>query len=347
MSNNYYLPDVNITMLGISGTGKTCFMLAMYSHMCDTGQSGFTFSARDLDDDLDLRDDWELLVNGVDESRWPKGTDINTTKGWVFDCTHGYREILGFRWFDYRGGALLERKTEEASEEVDQLLSRLYNSDCILLTVSGEHLAKSLQAYNDTKTIIAPSSTSRLNTIMSHFRKNRMKPVPTVILITKSDFLSRAELEAGIDFLKTRIFSSLFTNDGGWTVMFCPVSLGNELAQNPKNGQIAPIYVHLPVVFSIYCVLMDYTRSSSTRIENLKSEMSDLEYNMDKIPGWKKPFVRSKIENLRNDIRERLNEEQRIREEIRKIEPDIKRLGSELAGCPYIYHNGQRAEVIK
>ena len=40
--------------------------------------------------------------------------------------------------------------------------------------------------------------------------------------------------------------------------MICPVSLGRELCDDPDNGNIVPVNVHLPVVFAVYSQLRGY-----------------------------------------------------------------------------------------
>lgn len=62
--------DIKITMLGASGTSKTCFMIGMYAAMRE-GVRGFTFSTSDWDLDLKLDEDWERILNGEGRTAGP------------------------------------------------------------------------------------------------------------------------------------------------------------------------------------------------------------------------------------------------------------------------------------
>ena len=128
--------DLNIVMMGASGTGKTCYMLAMYAAMSGS-QRGFTFSTQDLDDDLELTDTWEKLLEGA----WPLPTA--NTKDWAFDCSYGFRPIMGFKWLDYRGGVLREKAD---NNDVKTFRERLKGASCVILCVAGDQLKEYVDA---------------------------------------------------------------------------------------------------------------------------------------------------------------------------------------------------------
>ena len=62
--------NIGITMLGSSGSGKTCYMMGMYAVM-SLGVNGFNFTTQDPDDDLVLADQWE---NFAQKGIWPDPT---------------------------------------------------------------------------------------------------------------------------------------------------------------------------------------------------------------------------------------------------------------------------------
>ena len=81
------MSDIDFTMLGMTGTGKTCFLTGMYYEM-SSGIQGYTLSSDD-DIDIELRNKWEKLCdekNGV--NRFPVGTD--KTERYKFTLEYAY-----------------------------------------------------------------------------------------------------------------------------------------------------------------------------------------------------------------------------------------------------------------
>ncbi len=241
--------DIKITMLGASTAGKTCFMVGMYAVMRD-GVRGFTFSTQDADDDLELSERWEKMLDpGAD--RWPLSTV--ESKNYRFDFNFGFKAIMGFEWHDYRGKALAD-KSQVA--DVQQLLAHLKGSSCVLLCVSGEHLAKG--GRERLATASARAGIARMNLRLPELareaeRTGTSRPA-VVVVLTKYDLCSHRP-EAEVLAEVRELFNPLFTPGCGWTATICPVSLGEGLSQDLEEGAIAPVKVHLPVAFSIYCVL--------------------------------------------------------------------------------------------
>lgn len=104
------MENTKITILGMSGTGKTCYLLGLYYRM-GAGLNGFSLAADD-DTDVQLRDRYARLCDATLEpaQRFPAGTD-NTSK-YTFDLQYGYNTIMSFDWIDYPGGSL-EKKIRE------------------------------------------------------------------------------------------------------------------------------------------------------------------------------------------------------------------------------------------
>jgi hypothetical protein len=63
------LDQVKIISIGSSGSGKTCFMYAMYANM-SFGFNGFTFIPSDYNQALVLEKGWESIVLN---DKWPNG----------------------------------------------------------------------------------------------------------------------------------------------------------------------------------------------------------------------------------------------------------------------------------
>ena len=243
------IEDIKIALLGTTGAGKTSYLLGMYAVM-QTGIQGFTLAAKDMDADLDLTERWEQLIATAGEDRWPAPNAAEMEK-YSFIFSYGFRPLIGFEWLDYRGLALSDR-SEEA--DVKELSNYLTQSQCLFLCVSGEYLADKL-----TPTTVRQLKSDRMNQFIQQYVSRDLlpspnRPFPIAIIITKYDLCQHREKQEIIADIK-RLFQALFTPNSGWLVMICPVSLGKELGEDPNNGDIVPVNVHLPIVFAVYAQL--------------------------------------------------------------------------------------------
>ncbi|MEM7590833.1 MAG: hypothetical protein AAF383_04835 [Cyanobacteria bacterium P01_A01_bin.83] len=246
------LESIKIAMLGTTGAGKTSYLLGMYAVM-QTGIQGFTLAAKDMDLDLELIQRWEKLISLQGEDRWPT-PNAAAMEYYGFDFSYGFRPLMGFQWLDYRGLALSDRSTEQ---DVADLVQYLEESECLFLCISGEHLVREI-----TPNTVRSIKSDRMNQFIQQYisnnkQPNPQKPFPVAIIITKYDLCHHRDKDEIIADVK-KLFQALFTPNSGWSVMICPVSLGKELGEDPDNGSIIPVNVHLPVVFAVYSRLNAY-----------------------------------------------------------------------------------------
>ena len=70
------MADTQITILGMTGSGKTCYLLGLYYKMA-SGMKGYTITT-DEDTDLDLRKRYSKMCDQtLGEARFPVGTDTS------------------------------------------------------------------------------------------------------------------------------------------------------------------------------------------------------------------------------------------------------------------------------
>lgn len=319
--------DIKITMLGSSQAGKTCYMLAMYAKMSE-GVNGFTLST-DPDKDNELIDKWEKLVYEEGKDRWPQPTDENFIS-YYFNFEYGLTtKLMGFDWLDYRGDAL---KDSSSKQDVQELRQRLSESSCIFLCVSGEYLAEEVDGSARSNAGIR-----RMNSFLKDLGNNGQK-VPLVIVITKADLcLHRPKFEMITEIKK--LFSIFFEKGTGWPVMICPVSLGKDLAKNRDSGLIAPINVHLPLVFAIYAQAIKDTSEAQARLEESRSRLEEVQNRswfpklIDKLQG---------VDRFRGVLKDVVAEEKKFKE----IQEKLNLLTRELRnGQVHIYFDGVESDV--
>jgi GTPase SAR1 family protein len=323
------MAEVKITMLGTSGAGKTCYILGLYATM-QFGIQGFTLSATDMDEDLRLTSAWENMVEEEGENRWPPPTGMEPHQ-YEFDFSYGFRRLIGFDWLDYRGGAMLD---SSKATDVQALMSRLQQSTCIFLCVSGEYLTE--EGLSDTKlqSKAKRAGVHRMTLFLNNLAqslKDNQKPFPIVIVITKYD-LCQKRGRAVIEDLK-RIFSSLFMPNHDWLVMICPVSLGKELGENSDTGKIDPKFLHLPLVFALYAKFRESMMTEQERVNQNKIKLEALRQGK----WFQRLFSGDELRGTESSLDKAQNQ-------LQDIQTKMALLGQELTNAQ-IYLGGKEIQV--
>ncbi len=291
-------------MLGNSGSGKTCYMVSMYKMMSTgIGLDGFTLSAEDPDDNTRFSELWQALTDSQGQDRWPPPTTEETLT-YGFNFNYAFKPVLGFDWFDYRGDALIDYGN---SPDVSELRQRLLATSCILLCISGEHFKNKLKVSAYDKIGVGA-----INQLIAHSQPNNRQNFPpsVVIVITKYDLCSHRKKQDIIKEIK-EVFSTFFAPGTKWLVMICPVSLGEELAQDIDTGEIDPVNIHLPVVFSMLAELVKQSQQlyieKSSNYQQLQSMTQNMirryleKNNIAKNQG-EMVFINNRIAEITNQI---------------------------------------------
>lgn len=292
INNNYN--GYQFTALGLSGSGKTCFMAGMYYKMSG-GVNGYTLKADD-DDSVNLTAYYEQMANasgGAD--RFPGGTNQSTD--YSFELQYGYKTLEKFRWIDYAGGTLKNKNTGDA-EEYQQLKNDIAKSEMLYIFVDGglfqdEELeyAPNDNAKTDILTDIIMDSCSRqINHFLSEYANERKKLPPIAIVVTKYDLavkaLGKTNNEENMQLLYKviqRAFNPLFPDpsvymgDDSYASMvgIIPVSLGWRISEGGYTGRLRPINMHLPAYVGIWFMLKNSQNGQETPVNRLADEIED------------------------------------------------------------------------
>jgi len=317
---------VKITMLGTTGSGKTCYMVAMYAYMA-IGYNGLTFHAKDLDLDLELLNRYDNLVDNQGADRWPPATQSGESKDYLFSLNSGFKPLVDFEWWDYRGGALTDQKNQQ---DTQTLFQNIKDSSSLFIAISGEYLKD--QPTHPKLASAARRITTLINHLLSSRTINPEKPYPVAVVVTKSDLckgLSKEDIIARVQGL----FQGLFDEKSGFFVMICPVSLGLELADNPGQGQIEPINLALPVFFAVYSAFKQKYLARKDSLSSERRRISNLETG-----GIRQWLNRGEIRDGKERIKSLGNEiEQQIEPKLRLLCRELKRVT--------LFLNGQEVEI--
>ncbi|MBQ8284744.1 MAG: hypothetical protein IJZ10_00405, partial [Thermoguttaceae bacterium] len=265
-------PSVKLTMIGPSGTGKSCYLYATYFRMLE-GVAGFNFNCKDYSQARELASAWDVIL---DEGVWPSGTA--ESEEYRFACKKDGASIGEFSWLDYRGGLLND--TGGSRHEVDSFLARASSSDAILACVpadailaarpgSGKRsndwqrikvgLLGALAAIYETTTAIDETTTAIDETTTAIYETTTETTDPALIfLITKSDLCKSPE--DGRYCVETiRSSFAQYFNGKPKYAMVASTRMGrfdDERADfqqgEPINGVVDPTNVHLPILFPFW-----------------------------------------------------------------------------------------------
>ncbi len=325
----------------MSGSGKTCYLLALYYKML-AGIEGYTLTTDDKRD-IELRDSYSKLRNGkLKEKRFPVGTDSGTFEKYTFDLCQSYEKIMSFDWIDYAGGDLGNKVG--AYEQLEQ---DIYESSSLFIFVDGANIIKDFQTGEELEDIderieSVSLANASINNLLARYSQRKEKDnffPPIAIVITKYDLFHDLVSEDELCKIVQEAFSPLFgskANKIERIITIIPISLGANISDNDYSGKLKPININLPILFGIYFTIVKqqfaqhcesiysfmekfgkekqkYSDSRNERIEKLTSERdSEL----------------ARLEKYRKDEVARL--EKTHRDEVSKLERESKRKLSDL-----------------
>lgn len=236
--------DMKITILGTNGSGKTCYLLGMYSKM-QMGIEGFSLHTKDFNTHMELNEKIAALIYYKTYERWPYPTCESIECS--FDFCYGLKPLVGVNFLDYRGGALADSSKKE---DVQKFIEQVKQSDCLFLCISAENLLLTSQMKR-ARAIRADRINLLIREICIALQPTANKPFPVVFVLTKFDLYPDPNHPQRVIESIQELFPT-FWEFPGWIVNICPVSLGRELATNQDSGEIKPINCHIPLLFSAY-----------------------------------------------------------------------------------------------
>ena len=341
--------DINtpqFTILGMSGSGKTSYLLGVYKKM-SAGIKGFSFSTDD-DTDVVLRTRFERMSsNDLGIDRFPLGTDqVDIYK---FTLEYTLDPIMDFNWIDYPGDALNEKKSGDI-DTYNNLSSYILNSQVLFICVDGSLLGGT-ENNNDKIEILQDNCSSSMNLFFSRYLKENNYLPPIAIIITKADLCDNSCTNDNYEKIIREAFNPLFAKNSKSHrfVSIIPVSLGRDISINNYTGKISPKRVEIPIYMAIWFTL-------KLSLNNIKNEQINLSFNISEAEQ-KKSFEKnkffffrseSKIKSLESNIKFYAEELRKIRANIEKSKDDLKRLLEVLnKNNQLVYFNGNKYKLFQ
>lgn len=240
-----------ITIVGRSGSGKTCYFYAMMNALT-RGRHGFALCLKNRNDFLMINQGMKRLKNSrlPLKERWPKAT--NTVETFDMELTYCTRPIAQFQWTDYPGELL--------SVSSAKFIEILKDTSCLLVCVDGGLMQGGEEDIGDIIGDIKIDCGLELNNALLQAADVNGGLPPVCVVITKYDLVSPALSTAKCqERIVKGVFGSLFRAglkaDIECTV--CPVSLGREIA---LGGKLEPKNIEMPMFYANYILLMQELR---------------------------------------------------------------------------------------
>jgi len=334
-----------LSVLGLSRSGKTCYLYAMAKTML-RGYECINVVAKQDDTREVLRRGWKKIRT---DAIWPLGTDASKTL--EFSCSLNLSPIMDFLWNDYRGGTLTSFN-ENDLESRRELASFLQSSDGLIIFIASDELLDILNNELDSDLKL-----NDLDDLMEIFLQNMetLAKIPITIVISKADLLSLDDKNYAFEMVN-QIFSTLFVRGNNTRVLVVPICIGTNLGRgsqgesingsvfaNPQDGNI-----HIPILFNLYNFLTDEITKEKERLEDTKSRRYGGQAKLrtaneqSMIRNWWDGIDKDEITR---QIGQSQQQEETINRKIQDLEKKLESVAKLFSGdCKY-YVNGQIVEL--
>ncbi|MBR0288597.1 MAG: PTS glucose transporter subunit IIA [Selenomonadaceae bacterium] len=332
------------TILGETGSGKTCYLLGMYYEMT-MSVAGYTVIATDPDADKNLTLRYERLKNkSLGGNRFPAGTE--DVQKFNFDLQYAYEHVAPFQWVDYPGGFLDTTRRDISRKDYQELEEYIGESAMLFICIDGENLTGrgTRNKIRKVKTRCAKHINPYLAELMNKHKDDGGLP-PVGILITKYDLCADDTDPEEIQEIVTEAFESLFEGEHNQNfVAIIPVSLGDTLQDDSYQGDLDPLNVHLPILMGINFALIDQLHYGKALIEEQLQTINEAqrykreEENRFFLFRWLAPeWDTDKLAEIIAENKEYVKNNRQVAAGFKK---SLKRMNRELEAIDMIFVNG-------
>ena len=302
---------MKVTMLGLSGSGKTSYMAGLYEVLGANSLEGFKIRPTSLVPDGDWIAEsgkFEKISFGARNFDYPPGTKKTTV--WSFDLLYESSFVTSISWIDYRGGVLKVQPDDapedpEILESLREIATHISISNAVIIFVDSV----SLTSYKNLKEASFKSGVNRLVNVLSRFDQQfPFRPLTYVIALSKADAVDKKWQEDNFGKLVSLAqdtFKELIDlhkrNVSHWTGAIIPVSavgLGN--AENhirlPKHLQdsleMSSKLISFPEPLNVahalaFCICQTLRRSRDVAQQTLSDQRDQIEKLL-KASNWAK-----------------------------------------------------------
>lgn len=250
---------MNITLLGLNGSGKTCYLYTVAQILArGINENGHTISATSCNREITT-----ILHRGVEDlakGNWPGGSI--ETSAYPFALKIDGKPIFQFTIYDYRGNAL-DHFSKNDKKQTKELLETFEESSCIIFLVDGNTLRSALDfeclmpehkgTHDFSVQLSAINKICYIESLLKDCNEQMERNVPILLVITKRDIFFEEELYASRELLK-ELLPTIFSSKNDMIVGITAVTLGKIRG----DGRLKELWlstngnVHLPILFALF-----------------------------------------------------------------------------------------------
>lgn len=286
-----------ISIMGVRGAGKTCYIYAMAQVMQAGARNEDTvisMISNSIIQQTKLNSGYSMLAR----NEWPGGTaDSSSERIYDFrvrlEHTDNFRDVIpSLLVRDYRGGVLTG---DVGMDDFSNLLNFFSDSCSVIFLIDGSKLLNAMDVLDlepehrvvrtPMEILEARNQISFIENLFLEYRKNNSdkKIPPVMVAITKADlFASKEELAAGKKLVR-RYLSSIFAKGTGVDSAITAVSLGDNLTHEDGDRLTGNLKlnmdgnIHIPIIYSLYAYLdSEYDRYPKERQAFIDSVLASL-----------------------------------------------------------------------
>lgn len=322
-----------ITILGMTGAGKTCYIMGMYDEMLN-GIDGYTIVCKNGEDAVQLGN----MVKNINnlslrpEDRFPRGT--NQPCSYDFLLRKGSEDIVEFSWLDYPGD-IVKSKTNGDINAYNQLKSNFNQSDAVLICIDGNDLKGNSIAAKKSR---VKRAARNISSFLADYCNEQDKLPAIGFLVTKYDICCDCTCEDEILGIIKDVYNPLFAGENTVYISIIPVGIRMGFIVDGNYMQVEPLNLHIPILWGINNFLLEEFRSYDKESERKKkifeqkfSEFNKMKEEFDNLPVWEVLIpvwglyrvvttpsrenviaMRKMVDSLRQDYEKVYNERQNI-----------------------------------
>lgn len=317
-----------IAMIGLRGSGKTCFTTAMTMAMnsgikLDDG-SVFNLSFADLQQMAPLMNAYMGMTN---DRNWPPSSEEKIS--YDFNSSLSLRRVLSFTLLDYPGGYLTD------PNHMDEMLHEFNECSSVIVLIGADMLRQFLHENLGLYPYFSMLQQFTQN-VISEFDKEGSVFPPTIIAITKSDeFANEDEIKEAYSYLKDK-FASIFGVGTNMVSGITHIQLGNNLKNNGSKIEgdliLKPSFGNLsiPILFSLYASAYTNRETTIIRRDNKIRDLSNAQ----------KGLMKAQNENIFVRIRDRITGKRRSLEEtVETLSRNVQGSNEQLSNLSKVIHS--------
>lgn len=339
--------DTRFTAIGLSGSGKTCYILGLYATMA-VGVNGFALTTQNHI--ASKLEDWCEQLN--EEKRFPVGTSLNEVSNYGFTLAYKGKKIETIDWIDY-GGGILRDKGVKLPEVFQTLQTSIETSAAMYIFIDGTHLC--YEKLVDKVKNVKKKCAIYVNSFIQDFSNahNECFP-PIVFVITKADLCARYIMEGELEAIIKECFSPVFSENS--TVYITSVSLGINISDDNYSGEFAPENMQIPFFLGLYHDYYDFYKCVEEKIQaqmnNLSGELnkanSELHAHNKKIIKTKNTkqridYCESQISQINNNIEVLKQTLENYRKLLKAVSDQLLRDSKDFV----VFKNGQKLDTFE